>query len=147
LIEYGSVLCVAGDSEPLEKTEIEAAKIARLSGGRLVLLHVVEKWRNSDFVTTDSPEWKAVHETWLAEALALLDKKEEFLRSQGLYSIKKVIRSGEKACETIAVAVEQNVSLIVIPNYHSWSIKGFLANAFTNDIIANSPCPVLWVNE
>lgn len=147
MIEYGSVLCIAGDSEPLEKTEIEAAKIARLSGGRLILLHVVEKWRNSDFVTTDSPEWKAVHENWLAEGVALLEKKEELLRSLGLYSIKKVIRSGEKASETITVAVEQNVSMIVVPNYHSWSIKGLLANSFINDIVANSPCPVLWVNE
>lgn len=147
MIEYGSVLCIAGDSEPLEKTEIEAAKIARLSGGRLILLHVVEKWRNSDFVTTDSPEWKAVHENWLAEGVALLEKKEELLRSLGLYSIKKVIRSGEKASETITVAVEQNVSMIVVPNYHSWSIKGLLAISFINDIVANSPCPVLWVNE
>jgi nucleotide-binding universal stress UspA family protein len=146
-MEYGSVLCIAGDSEPLEKTELEAAKIAGMSGGRLILLNVVEKWRNSDFVTTDSPEWKAVHESWLAEAMELLDKKEELLRSQGLYSIKKVVRSGEKAFETITVAVEQNVNLIVVPNYHSWSIKGFLANSFTNDIIAHSPCPVLWVNE
>lgn len=146
-MEYGCVLCIAGDSEPLEKTELEAAKIAGMSGGRLILLNVVEKWRNLDFVTTDSPEWKAVHASWLAEALALLDRKEELLRSQGLYSIKKVVRSGEKAFETIAVAVEQNVDMIVIPNYHSWSIKGFLAHSFTNDIIGHSPCPVLWVNE
>lgn len=146
-MEYGSVLCIAGDSEPLEKTELEAAKIAGTSGGRLILLNVVEKWRNSDFVVTDSPEWKAVHENWLSEAMGLLDKKEELLRSQGLYSIKKVVRSGEKAFETITVAVEQNVSLIVVPNYRTWSIKGFLATSFTNDIIAHSPCPVLWVNE
>lgn len=146
-MEYRSVLCIAGDSEPLEKTELEAAKIAGMSGGRLILLNVVEKWRNLDFVTTDSPEWKAVHASWLAEGMDLLDRKEELLRSQGLYSIKKVVRSGEKACETITVAEEQNVNLIVVPNYRSWSIKGFLAHSFTNDIIANSPCPVLWVNE
>lgn len=146
-MEYGSVLCIASDVEPLGKTELEAAKIAGMSGGRLVLLNVDEKWRNSDFVTTDSPEWMAVRENWLSEAMELLDKKEELLRTQGLHSIKKVVRSGEKAFETITVAVEQNVSLIVVPNYRSWSIKGFLANSFTNDIIANSPCPVLWVNE
>lgn len=145
-MEYGCVLCIASDEEQLGKTELEAAKIAGMSGGRLILLNVDEKWRNSDFVVTDSPEWKAVRENWLAEAMELLDKKEELLRSQGLYSIKKMVRSGEKAFEMITVAVEQNVSLIVVPNYHSW-IKGFLANSFTNDIIAHSPCPVLWVNE
>lgn len=146
-MEYGKVLCIADDSDPLGKTELEAARIAGMSGGRLILLNVVEKWRNSDFVVTDSPEWKAVHDSWLAEAMELLDKKEELLRTQGLYSIKKVVRSGEKARETIMVAEEQNVNLIVVPNYRAWSIKGFLSNSFTNDIIANSPCPVLWVNE
>lgn len=146
-MEYGKVLCIADDSEPLGKTELEAARIAGMSGGRLILLNVVEKWRNSDFITTDSPEWKAVHETWLAEGVALLDKKEELLRTQGLYSIKKVVRSGEKACETITVAEEQNVNLIVVPNYRGWSIKGFRASSFISDIVANSPCPVLWVNE
>lgn len=145
MIEYRSVLCITGDSVPLVKTELEAAKIARMCGCRLILLHVVEKWRSSDLIVTDSPEWKAVLDSWLAEAMELLEKKEELLRSQGVYSIKKEVRSGERASETIAAAVEQSVSLLIVPNYHGW--KGLFSNSFTNEIINHAPCPVLWVNE
>jgi nucleotide-binding universal stress UspA family protein len=144
-MEYRSVLCITGDSVPLEKTELEAAKVAGMCGCRLILLHVVERWRNTELLVTDSPEWQSVLENWLAEGMELLDKKEELLRSHGLYSIKKVVRGGEKASETLAVAAEQNVSIIVAPNYHGW--KGLLSNSFTHEIITNAPCPVLWVNE
>jgi nucleotide-binding universal stress UspA family protein len=141
-MEYRGVLCITGDSAPLEKTEIEAAKVAGMCGCRLILLHVVERWSNTELLVTDSPEWKSVLDNWLAEGMELL---EELLRTQGLYSIKKVVRGGEKAAEALAVAAEQNVSLIVAPNYHGW--KGLLSNSFTKEIITNSPCPVLWVNE
>lgn len=146
-MNYGSVLCITSDSEPLGKTDIEASKIAKMSGGRIILLYVVEKWRNSEFVVTDSPEWKTVHDNWLAEGMELLERKEELVRAQGLYSIKKELRSGEKAYETITVAVEQNVSMIVAPNYRSWSIQGLLANSFVDNLIAHAPCPILWVKE
>ncbi len=145
-MEYRSVLCVTGDSVPLEATELEAARIARMCDCWVILLHVVEKWRNSDLIVTDSPGWQLVLDTWLNEAMELLSKKEELLRAEGVYSIRKEVRCGEKAAETLAVASEQNVSLIVVPNYHGW-IKSFVASSFINEIITNSPCPVLWVNE
>lgn len=137
---------MTGEDVPLEPTEVEAARVAGICGCRLILLHVVERWRSSDLIVTDSPEWKAILDSWLSEAMGLLSKKEELLRSLGAYSIKKEVRSGEKAAETLAVAAEQNVSLIVLPNYHGW-IKSLVASSFTSEIMTRSPCPILWVSE
>lgn len=142
---YGRVLCITGDSEQPGKAELEAAKLARLSGGRLILLYIVEKCYNSAFLATDSPEWQHIHEEWFAEARVLLDKKEEVFRAEGCNSIKQEIRCGEKARETIDAANELGASIIVAPSYHNW--LGFLADSFVSTLIEQSPCPVLWVDE
>lgn len=144
---YRSILCVTDESESLGRTAAAAGSLSKLAGIRLILLYVVEKWHNSDLVVTDSAEWKNVRDTWLGEGRQLLDRKEELLRSAGVYSIKKELRSGEKAYETVATAIEQNVSVIVAANYRSFSMRGLLANSFAKKLIEHTPCPILWVNE
>ena len=84
-MRYGSILCITGDLDRPGKTEREAARLSRLVGCRLILLHVIEKCYNSGFLATDSPEWKAIHDSWFSEARSLLDKKEEAIREQGCY--------------------------------------------------------------
>lgn len=146
-MQYGRILCITGDTETPGRAERAAADLSRLSGGRLILLYVVEKCYNTAFLASDSPGWKTVHEMWLSEARALLDRKEEVFRAEGCYSIKKEIRCGERAYETVGVAMEQGASIIIAPKHMGWSVRGLLANSFANELSEHSPCPILWVNE
>ena len=146
-MRYTSILCITGDSDRPGKTEREAARLSRLVGCRLILLHVIEKCYNSGFLATDSAEWKAIHESWFSEAGSLLDKKEEALRAQGCYSIKKEVKCGELTREALGVAIEQGASVIIAPNCRDWSLKGLLAHSFSSRLIDLSPCPVMLINE
>lgn len=142
---YVNILCITDDSEEPGRREREAANLARMSGGRLILLYVIEKCHASAFLTTDSPEWKHIHEEWFAEARSLLDRKEAVFRAEGCYSIRQEIRCGEKTRETIDAACELGASVIVAPSYHN--LLGFLADSFVSALIEESPCPILWVDE
>lgn len=141
---YSRILCICDDSEPPGRTEREAAKLAAMAGGRLILLYVVEKCYSSGFLATDSPEWHSIHEEWRMEAMRMLEKKEELFRAEGCSSIKKEVRCGEKTQAVLEVANEQGASLIVAPSYHN--LLGFLANSFVSTLIEESPCPILWIN-
>lgn len=143
----GNIMCLVEDTETLGKTEMEAAKLSRLTGLRLILLYVMERWFDASLVTTDSEGWKTVYENWMSDGRALLDMKEDLIRAEGPLPIKKELRGGEKACEMISAAVEQNVHLIVMPRYRVWSIRGIISSSLTNKLIEYSPCPILWVNE
>lgn len=142
---YSSILCITGDAEPPGRTEREAARLSRMAGGRLVLLYVIEKCYNSGFLTTDSPEWRSIHEEWIAEARGLLDRKEKLFRAEGCYSIKKEVRCGERAQQTLEAANELGASIIVAPSYHNMLV--FLSDSVVSTLIEQSPCPVLWINE
>lgn len=142
---YKSVMCLVDDSEHLSKAETHAARICAMSGARLILLHVIEKWRNADFLVTNSAGWKTVYNKWMNEGQELLDRKEEQLRELGLYSIKKELRSGEKGYEMITVAIEQNAGLMVVDREKGWTLKHFLPSSFISKLIEHLPCPILWV--
>ncbi|MCC6503192.1 MAG: universal stress protein [Deltaproteobacteria bacterium] len=129
------------------RAEREAARLSVMAGARLILLHVIEKCYNSGFLATDSPEWKAIHDSWFSEARSLLDKKEEAIREQGCYSIKKEVRCGELVFEVAGVAVEQGASVIVAPICRGFSLKGLLAQSFSSRLMELSPCPVMLINE
>ncbi len=107
----------------------------------------MERWFDASLVTTDSEGWKTVYENWMSDGRALLDRKEDLLKAEGFLPLKKELRNGEKACEMISVAMEQNVHLIVMPRYSVWSIRGILSSSLTNKLTEHSPCPILWVNE
>lgn len=144
-MRYSNILCITGDSEPPGRTEREAARLARMAGGRLILLYIIDKCYSSGFLATDSPEWRSIHEEWFAEARGLLDRKEELLRGAGCFSIKKEVRCGERAPAIMEAAEELGASVIVAPSYHNRLV--FLADSVVSMLIELSPCPVLWIDE
>lgn len=142
--EYRSIVCPIYDSTLSIKGEEIAAYLSKLSGARLILLNVVDKWYNAEPMTTDSREWDDIHDTWIEEGRELLEKAECKLRGQGLNNIESIIREGEIIHEIIAEAIKRKADLIVMP-LHRIPMKRFLPWSIMNTITRKAPCPVYWV--
>ncbi len=142
--EYRSIVCSVNDSSLSLKGEETAAYLSKLSGARLILLTVVNKWNKAEPMTTDSREWSDIHDMWLGEGRALLEKAEDNLREQGVINIETVLREGEIITEIIAEASKRKADLIVM-SLHRIPMKRFLPWSIMNKITRKAPCPVYWV--
>lgn len=141
---YRRIVCLTNGSERITRTERDAAYLAKVSGARLILLQVVEKWRQ-EILVTDSEEWEAIQRRWLEDGKERLERKAEELKGIGVLNIKTELRSGDTAYETITAAVKICADLLVIPN--AWAgARKFFSSGFKN-IIENSPCPILRVRQ
>lgn len=122
-----------------------AAYIARISGAKLVLLNVVEKWYRSEPMVTDSPEWTSIHEGWLDEGRGLLDTEARKLVESGLKNIETILSEGDAAHEIVAEAMKNRADLIVMATHRYSSAGKFFLGSITDRVTKKAPCPVMWV--
>jgi nucleotide-binding universal stress UspA family protein len=144
-MEYRSIVCPIDGSPLSMKGEETAAYLSKCSGGRLILLHVVEKWYKSSAVTTDSKAWNNLHNEWLNDGRELLKKEEEKLRADGVINIESVIREGDAAHEIIEVAKQRNADLIVMTAHHHSPVTKLFMGSLIDEVTRMSRCPVLWI--
>ncbi len=144
-MEYKNILCPIDGTELMEMAEETAAYISTISGANLILLHVVEKWYRTTHMATDSEEWNAIHEGWLDEGRALLEKEAKKLFERGVKDIDTVLRDGEAAYEIIAVAKEKKADLIVMATHHYSAVGKLFMGSVTDRVTKKAHCPVLWV--
>jgi nucleotide-binding universal stress UspA family protein len=144
-MEYKNIICAIDGSELSEKALDTSAYISNISGAKLILLNVVEKWYRSADVVTDSSEWKAIHEGWLKEGKTLLEKEAAKLREKGVKNIETVLSDGDAAHEIIALAVERDADIIVMATHRYSPVGKLFMGSVTDKVTRHSPCPVLWV--
>ncbi|MBI5491902.1 MAG: universal stress protein [Deltaproteobacteria bacterium] len=146
-MEYRCILCPTDGSELSQKSGDIAAYLSKLSGARLILLHVMQKWHHyrSDLLITDSAEWEAIHKDWLKEGQELLDREEERLKKKGSGYIKQELKDGEAAYEIVTVAHEQHADLIVMATHRASLIEKLFSDSISYHVTKNTPCPILWV--
>ncbi|MCC6544002.1 MAG: universal stress protein [Nitrospirae bacterium] len=122
-----------------------ASYIARISGAKLVLLNVVEKWYRSEPMVTDSPEWTSIHEEWLDEGREILSSEAKKLVDSGFNNIETILSEGDAAHEIVAEAIKSRADLIVMATHRYSSAGKFFLGSITDRVTKKSPCPVLWV--
>jgi nucleotide-binding universal stress UspA family protein len=144
-MEYKNIICPIDGSELTEKGEEIAAYISKISGAKLILLNVVEKWYRSADVVTESSEWQDIHKQWLNEGRELLKKEEVKLKGKGITNIESVLSDGDAAHEVVALAVERNADLIVMATHRYSPVGKLFHGSVTDKVTRHSPCPVLWV--
>lgn len=144
-MEYRCIICPVEDSKLSEKGEDAAAYLSKLSGGRLILLHVVEKWYHSQAIATDSKEWNRLHNEWLEIGRQILKREEERLRKDGVINIETVLRDGDSAYEIIALAKERRADVIVMATYHYSAMDRIFSGSLIDKVTKKAPCPVLWI--
>jgi len=141
-----SILVPTDFSECARHAVPAAAQFARLTGARVVCLHVVE------------PVVPAVGWAPVAEALPLADVGERLEDSAarelpkvaagaefaGL-DVEDVIAHGEAASEIVRVAGERRVDLIVISSHGRTGLGRILFGSTAEAVVRHAPCPVLVV--
>lgn len=147
-MEYRCILCpIVDDSDLSMRAEEMAAYLAKLSGARLILLYVMEKWYNSELLVTDSKEWQEIHRNWLAEGRGFLEKEAQKIKDAGVWNLKTELRDGEASYEILTVANEQYGDLIVMGDYSTSKVAKLFTGSVIDRVSRHSPCPILWVNE
>ncbi len=144
-MDYKTIVCPVDGSELSELAESHAAYLSRVSGAKLILLHVVEKWYHATHIVTDSSEWQAIHEEWLKKGQELLDKEETRLRETGVTNISTLLRDGDASHEIIALAVEKRADLVVMASHRYTPIGKLFMGSVIDRVTKKSPCPVLWI--
>jgi nucleotide-binding universal stress UspA family protein len=144
-MEYKTIICPVDGSELSDIAEGHAAYLAKVSGAKLLLLHVVEKWYHATHLTTDSAEWQAIHEDWLKKGEELLQKEEAKLRERGITNISTVLRDGDASHEIIALAVEKRADLVIMASHRYSPVGKLFMGSVIDRVTKKSPCPVLWV--
>lgn len=144
-MEYKNIVCPVDGSELTLKGEDAAAYVCKISGAKLILVHVIEKWYRSTHMATDSQEWTDIHEGWIKEGEALLEKEAARLIEFGVKEVETILRDGEAAYEVVAVAKEKNADLIVMATHHYSTMGKLFMGSVTDRVTKKSPCPVLWV--
>lgn len=144
-MEYKSILCPIDGSELSEKVEDAGVYLSKISGAKLILLNVVEKWYRSTHLVTDSTEWQNIHTNWLNEGRGILEKEAAKLKEKGVKDVEMVLRDGDAAHEIIALAMEQRADLIIMATHRYSPVGKFFMGSVTDKVTKSSPCPVLWV--
>ncbi|MCC6503336.1 MAG: universal stress protein [Deltaproteobacteria bacterium] len=144
-MEYKTIVCPIDGTELSEKSLKHAAYISKVSGGKIVLLHVMEKWNRAGHVTTDSSEWETIHKDWLSEGRTVLTNAAETLRDLGASHVDTMLREGDASHEITAIAREVNADLIIMTTHRYSPIGKLFAGSITDNVTRNSPCPVLWI--
>lgn len=145
-MEYRIILCPIETPELLEQGVDAASYLSKLSGARLILLHVVENWYRAEAVTTDSPEWSAIHKGWLDEGRKILDDAEAQARKTGLINVETVLKEGDIAHEIVAEAKKRRADIIVMSTVRHSTIERFFIGSVIDMVTKSAPCPVLWIN-
>lgn len=144
-MDYRTVICPIDGTELSEKSLRHAAYVSKISGARIVLLHVMEKWRRAGHLVTNSEEWDHIHKDWLNEGRSVLEKSAEQLRALGASHVDTLLREGEAAHEIVAAAEEHNADLIIMATHRYSPIGKLFAGSITDNVTRKSQCPVLWV--
>lgn len=144
-MDYNNILCPTDGSELSDKALEQAAYISKISGARLLLLHVVEKWYRSAHLVTDSDEWDKIHVEWLKEGENLLEKQVDKLQGMGAKNVETLLRDGDAAYEIIAAAIERKADIIVMASHRYSPIGKLFMGSVTDKVTQKAPCPVLWV--
>lgn len=142
---YKNIICPIDGSELTGRAEEQAAYLCNITGAKLTLLNVVEKWYRSAHLVTDSAQWEAIHEEWLNKGRELLEKEANKIKEMGVKNIDTVLRDGDAAHEIVALAMEQKADLIVMATHRYSPVGKIFIGSVTDKVSRHAPCPVMWV--
>lgn len=143
-MSYKNIICPVDGSELGDKALDEAIYLSKISGAKLILLHVSEKAFKA-VIMSDSKEWDAIREGWLAEGRELLLREKGKVEANGIKDIELVLRDGEVSNEIVAEALEKRADIVVMASHRYSPVGRLFHGSIIDRVTKRSPCPVLWV--
>jgi nucleotide-binding universal stress UspA family protein len=144
-MEYNNIICPIDGTELSEKSLKHAAYLSKVSGAKIVLLHITEKWHRAGHLVTNSPEWETIHKEWLEEGRAILANAADTLKALGASHVDTMLLEGEASHEIVAAAEEKKADLIIMSTHRYSPIGKLFAGSITDNVTRKAPCPVLWI--
>jgi universal stress protein A len=138
-----SILVPSDFSPASEKSVAAAAALARMSGGKLVLLHVVDPPAAPGFIkgfplAMENEETSEQCKRHLQEALDRAGVEPELVE-------RVIVRFGRAYHEIVSAARTLKSDLIVIATHGRTGLKHVLLGSTTERVVQHAPCPVLVV--
>lgn len=122
----------------------EAIKLARLSGGQIRLIHILDEVSMMDAFAASAPEWPGI----LKEAgLVIVKSAEQTVREGGVVvsSIINDIVQHSLAEQVVIEAVRWQADLIVIGTHGRHGIARLMIGSSAESILRIAPVPVLLI--
>lgn len=142
---YKNVIYPVGDSELAEKASEVIAKFVKMSGAKLNLIYVEEKWYASEENTAQSASWMEIRQNWIKEGERVLSQEVERFKKLGVTNIVAEVRTGEMAKEIVSSAKEKNAEIIILASHKRSPIGELLMGHRTFDVFKFAECPILRV--
>lgn len=142
---YKTIVCPVDGSKLTDAAAEQAAYLCQVTGAKLILLNVVEKWYRSTHLVTNSEEWQTIHQEWLNEGKKIIEDLAGRLTKKGVEDIDIIVRDGDAAHEIVAVSVEHRADLIVMATHRYSPVGKLFIGSVTDKVSRHAPCPVMWV--
>ena len=133
-------------SSGASQAEIEAVRLARALGAKLLLLHVVPEaylYARGRVKITDLLQLQAIR---LAAGRRALADRVSRLRSRGV-RVKGLVLSGSPAAQIVAVARRASCDMIVMGTRGGNALSRWLLGSVADRVVRRAACPVLTVRK
>ncbi len=132
-----------GNSQLAEKATQVAGNLCKVSGAKLVLLYVENRWHGSETILTNSKEWDQIRDNWVNEGKKILEKESQRLQAMNVPNIEMEIRHGDVAQEIVEAANERKADMIVLASHNLSPMGSLLMGSRTYDVFKKASCPIL----
>ncbi|HEY0938955.1 MAG TPA: universal stress protein [Steroidobacter sp.] len=145
---YKNILIAVDGSSASERGLAEGLRLAKATGGKVILLHVV----NALLLESEAAStayFQALAESFQKQGEEILGKAAAAAREAGVaFEQKLVVKIGALASdEIVAVAKSSKVDLIVIGTHGRRGLKRVVMGSDAELVLRQSPVPVLMVRE
>ena len=134
---YEKILVPVDGSQNCSTALKEAIKVAKMSGGKITIIHVYPRW--STFIV-DSKE--ALPEILKNEAINILMKAEKQARAYG-FEVETLLVDGDAVQEIVKTATDGHFDLIVMGARGVSKLTELFLGSVSSGVLKNASCPVL----
>jgi len=134
---YEKILVPVDGSENCDTALREATKIAKMSGGKITVMHVYPGW--STFIV-DSKE--ALPEILKNDATNILLKAKKQARAEG-FEVETLLLDGDAVQQIVKTANDKHFDLIVMGARGVSKLTELFLGSVSSGVLKNASCPVL----
>ena len=134
---YKKILVPVDELDDCNSALREALKIAKISGGKITVIHVHPKW--STFIVGSK---EILPEKLKNEATKILVKARKQAKTEG-FKVKTLLLDGDAVQQILKTANEQHFDLIVMGARRKSNLTSLILGSVSSGVLKNASCPVL----
>jgi len=137
---FNRILVPLDQSLDSERSLGPATELAKASGGRIVLLTVVEP-----LAPSDEPDLVQIEERRRQRAALYLEKQAAAVEAEGVPDVRREARFGDPSSAILDVARAENADLIVMGSHGLGGAHRYPLGSVALRVLMAASCPVLTI--